>query len=276
MLNYIKSEIYKSTISDSIKKIFLYTGLISIIFLIGYWGLMKLTESDITSAYIFSSYKELVLFSFFLTIIVVISINSNDYNYKVYNNTVAFGISKKDIFFGKYFTEILVGVILWVYLIILNVTITYIFFGIDSSVFGEQIRVIGQASLKLLPLYVTSLTICHCLTFLFKQRVVVFVLMIYGLVFPLSFVSGTGIGFIDKFSTDIIPKIQHWFILLDVDIILSNVKNSHLSLIGIKSDEIINTTLSAPSNSSILGISICYCIIALVLGFYSFQKREVK
>lgn len=275
MLNYIKGELYKVSKRSYTRKLFVYCALISLLFNLLFFILGKISKDALHSGEVYANYSEFVLFSFFLTLFIVHSIFSKDYFNGSLKNPLAFGISRSKIYFGKWLAAIIVSIILMVFLLTLSLLCTSIFFGVDKVLFSKQLKVIFIGLLKLFPLYIGALTVCHCLFFTFKYDVVIFILFIYGMIGPVSLIGDGSSDYAKSSILEFLSKHQQWFPFVNFSKIISAAKLEHLSLISINS-YIIDEGTSVVTTGTCYMVGIIYSLIFLLLGWLFFRKREIK
>ncbi len=254
MLNYIKSELYKTTHR---KYPYMVVGILSLICI-----LVNILAASFIKKQpeMFSiSMSEVLMVStsmfgmiYYAVIMIVDIVFSDEYKHQTLKNTVSFGINRTKIYLGKFISELIVAIVSLVIVTIVLILSSYIFLGSDGATTVEAFKNFGAKLIAVFPLWVVGLAIANLLAFNIKNNnTLAFAYLGVVAVFP-------GIVSILANFKPIFVKIQ--------SILVSNQINF------IKSQEIISSGDIA--KSYVLGI--VYVILLTAIGIVSFRKREIK
>ncbi|OFI49576.1 hypothetical protein BG261_03065 [Floricoccus tropicus] len=168
---------------------------------------------------------------------------------KILKNSVAYGISRKDIFWAKYI--VVLSSFILIYLLILISTTLIIMSVATSADFDLKLQII--AALEILPLLISALTIVYCMNILGVNE-------IYTLITVLIFYGGLGKALIKLSSLfDLNVKIFNFF----PDILISNIQN------------LMESSKSASYDYRALWVSVLIIFIALTLSLKIFERKDI-
>ena len=171
MLNYISSELYK-TFRRKYTKIALVV--IALLCIAGN-ALVRLTFSmagTLNSAYPFYLGIMLMPMCFALLTIVVDAVFSDEYKYGTLKNTISFGISRAEIYFGKLIVEIIL-MLVTIALVLVVYTASGLFFsqiGAHGEIEWQAVRLFLEKTALSLPLWLGMLGMLNLLAFAFRSN----------------------------------------------------------------------------------------------------------
>lgn len=278
MLNYIKSELYKASKQSYMQKLFIFLAIICLCFNLFLFSINKFSGLSINLSEALLNYSDFLLFSFFLPLLVVNGVFSNDYLNKTMKNSLSVGISRKKIFFGKLVSSILITFIFFVNLITIVLLSAILLFSFTHTLILKQLALILESSLKLLPLYTSSVVICVSLFFIFKHNIVVFITYIYCMLLPQTLIDGCSIKFINDIGQNIIKHYHQYFIFIDFNSIINQAQNKQLELLGIHDPaaSLISSPLKVLSTSESFYFGIACSFIFILIGWIFYRKREIQ
>jgi len=254
MLNYIKSELYKTTHR---KYPYIVIGVLSLICI-----LVNILAASFIKKQpeIFRiSMSEILMFStgmfgmiYYAVIMIVDIVFSDEYKHQTLKNTVSFGINRTKIYLGKFISEIIVAIVSLVIVTSVLILSSYIFLGSDGATTVEALKNFGAKLIAVFPLWVVGLAIANLLAFNIKNNnTLAFAYLGVVVIFP-------GIVSILTNFKPIFVKIQ--------SILVSN-QIKFISSQGIISGGDI-------AKCYILGI--IYLVLITAIGVVSFRRREIK
>lgn len=245
MKNYLKSEIYNILHKKS-----------SYIFLGGALILVNLALLSISSIIKNPNQRQFQYYGTFLTtpilaiiFAVLLSGLVAGKELKILKNSVAYGISRKDIFWAKYI--VVLSSFILIYLLILISTTLIIMSVATSADFDLKLQII--AALEILPLLISALTIVYCMNILGVNE-------IYTLIIVLVFYGGFGKALIKLSSLfDFNGKIFTFF----PDVLISNIQN------------LMESSKSVSYDYGALWVSVLIIVIALTLSLKTFERKDI-
>jgi len=254
MLNYIKSELYKTTHR---KYPYIVIGVLSLIcILVNIWvasimkrhpGIDRISMSEILMAS-----TGMFTMIYYTVIMIVDIVFSDEYKHQTLKNTVSFGINRTKIYLGKFISELIVAIVSLVIVTSVLILSSYIFIGPDGATAVEALKNFGPKLIAVFPLWVVGLAIANLLAFNIKNNnILAFAYLGVVAVFP-------GIVSILANFKPIFVKIQ--------SILVSN----QIKLIT--SQDIISSGDIA--KCYVLGI--IYVTLITAIGVVSFRRREIK
>ena len=254
MLNYIKSELYKTTHR---KYPYIVIGILSLICILVNILALKIMKGQpeivrISMSEILMASTGMFTMIYYTVIMIVDIVFSDEYKHQTLKNTVSFGINRTKIYLGKFISELIVAIVSLVIVTSVLVLSSYIFLGSDGVATVEALKNFGAKLIAVFPLWVVGIAIANLLAFNIKNNnTFAFAYLGVVAVFP-------GIVSMLTYVKPIFVKIQ--------SILVSN----QISLI--KSQEII----SGGDIAKCYVLGIIYVTLATAIGVVSFRRREIK
>lgn len=259
MFNYIKSEFYRNINSKS-NYIFLFVCMAIVIFLNVALGLYANSHVDFpygNTRFSLKAFYENMGFIMIICLTLVSLIYGQEFKHHTLKNSISYGISRSQIYFGKFLMEVIIGMVNLVLISSAYVISAYIMLE-NSGVFylNELIR----ALLACIPLFVFSVMVPHCFYFIYESEttVTIYWAIIIFIIPKLLSMVGRKIEFLGKTSS-----WMPWNIML-----------------GSTYDEVNRRMIMSWSSQE--GFIKCYIvgiigtIIFYTLGLVLFKKREIK
>ncbi|WP_346929554.1 ABC transporter permease [Clostridium sp.] len=254
MLNYIKSELYKTTHR---KYPYIVVGVLSLICILVNILALKIMKDQPGGFRI--SMSDMLMIStgmfgmiYYAVIMIVDIVFSDEYKHQTLKNTVSFGINRTKIYLGKFISEIIVAIISLVIVTSVLILSSYMCLGLGEVTIVEVLKNFGAKLIAVFPLWVVGLAIANFLAFNIKNNnTLAFAYLGVVAVFP-------GIVSILADLKPIFAKLQ--------SILVSN------QIKFIRTQEIISGGDIA--KCYILGI--IYVILITAIGIISFRRREIK
>lgn len=254
MSNYLNSEIYRVTHSK--ETYFLVAGygvaavLVDVLLLI-------FSAQDVTTQYLFSSMIDCIKLICFLCITVSSVVFAGESKIHTLKNTVAYGISKGEIFFGRLITELLVAFSCFVSGLGAYIACGYIMFTHSNSLYTIQLI---KGMIGAVPIFVLFVVLAHTLYFIIDNESIIMIIwfVIIGRIPIISLLLESKIELVEKIA-DYIP----WFILSDYSV---NRKTGEYILGWTTNEGIIKCLLVG-----IIGSVVCY-----IIGLMVFKRKEIK
>lgn len=259
MVNYIRSEIYRN-LRNKANYITLGGIMCFVVFLnVMLWGF---AQNDINFPYATTKYSFSSLYcSLYIVLALCLGVVANtftqEYKNQTLKNTIAFGISRSSIYFGKFVVSIINSIIMLIS--VLGVFIISAYILLENSGI-EHLNTLLLSIFSAIPLFLSSLTIAHfcCFTLDSENKATFAWIGIAAAIPLLSEMLGRRI---ELFAN--ITKYMPWSILREVR--FNEV--SQTLILGWTSQEGIIRSIIA----GVLGIIIFY-----VAGLEIFKKKEVK
>lgn len=145
-----------------------------------------------------------------LVIFVSINFLVEDFNARIHKNNLSFGISRKQIYLGKYFFGLLAITIITTFYHFSSLIINCLLFNITDSFFDYFSRTV-QVILMQLPLFFAIYAVCFGFVYLLKSK-----LKIYGIIFGGSLILILIQMKLAKFFPDALPMINRFKILSSI------------------------------------------------------------
>nr|WP_315528806.1 ABC transporter permease [Carnobacterium maltaromaticum] len=145
-----------------------------------------------------------------LVIFVSINFLVEDFNARIHKNNLSFGISRKQIYLGKYFFGLLAITIITTFYHFSSLIINCLLFNITDSFFDYFSRTV-QVILMQLPLFFAIYAVCFGFVYLLKSK-----LKIYGIIFGGSLILILIQMKLAKFFPDALPMINRFKIFSSI------------------------------------------------------------
>ena len=259
MLNYIKSEFYRN-INTKGNYIFLFGSMAFVIFLNVALGLFAKSQPNFlygNTKYSLSSFYTWMGLLIIISVFLVSLIFGQEFKNSTLKNSIAFGISRSQIYFGKFFMEVLICMINLVLISSAYAIAAYLMLEDSGIVYLKDFI---EAIIACFPLLLVSVTAAHCFYFIFDNERTAVVTWVIIIIFIPELVSIAG----RKIS--ILDKISSW---MPWNIVGNATFDSDTSRIIM-------------SWSSQEGFIKCFIVGAIglvvfyILGLIMFKKKEIK
>ncbi len=169
-------------------------------------------------------------------------------------NTVAFGISRTSLFFGKLIAELIVAVISLIVLLAVLILSTLILMGPgDQMVLQAALPIFFQRVVLCLPLFVGALCVANFLSFTIKSNGVC--ISVFFIMFTLG---AQFCSWLAQLLGPVFLTIRSWLLMPQFDSIVKN------------------TIVFGDVLGKCLIVGLGYAIVATVVGLALFQRREIK
>ena len=254
MLNYIKSELYRTTHR---KYPYVLVGASSLICILGnilaVWFMKDQPEMNrISMSDMLMISTALFTMIYYSVIMIVDIVFSDEHKHQTLKNTVSFGINRTKIYLGKFLSELIVAIISLAIVTTVLILSSYIFLGSDGATTVETLKNFGTKLLAVFPLWVTGIAIANLLAFNIKNNnIFAFAYLGVVAVFP-------GIIKYLAYIKPIFVKIQSYLVSYNIKFIVMQDK--------IFSKDIIKCYV----------LGIVYIILITIIGIISFRRKEIK
>lgn len=169
MLNYIKSEFYRN-INTKGNYIFLFGGMAFVIFLNVALGLFANRHTDFlygNTKYSLSSFYTFMEILMIICLPLVSLIYGQEFKHHTLKNSIAFGISRSQIYLGKFLMEVIICTINLLLISSAYVIAAYLMLEDSGIVYLKEFI---QAIIGCYPLLLVSLTAANCFYFIFDDE----------------------------------------------------------------------------------------------------------
>ena len=202
MLNYIKSEFYRN-INTKGNYLFLFGSIGFVIFINVALGLYAQSQVNFpygNTKYSFSSFNAFMESLMIVSVFLVSLIFGQEFKNSTLKNSIAFGISRSQIYFGKFFMETLICIINMVLISSAYAIAAYLMLEDSGIVYLKDFI---QAIIASFPLLLASVSAAHCFYFIFdNERTAVAIWAIIMVVIPeLMSIAGRKIIILEKISS---------------------------------------------------------------------------
>jgi ABC-type transport system involved in multi-copper enzyme maturation permease subunit len=254
MMNYIKSELYRTLKNRSLKIMMaIYIGLLTAMVLVLYYYRLtdvnfRYANTRFTLGMMYMSMTVIMI----LTMVISAIVDDSEYKNHTIKHSVAFGIDRKTIFFGKFLVQVIVCVVIYVVILAYLTGISYLFL-VHSNV-GE-VAVLARISLGCLTCLIAGLTISYVFIMINENQMIGAtwgLIIIMGLPIICNLL-GRKVEIVEKMGT-----------LLPYNLIASDGKIVTSS----------GMDFGAAVSSSIVGA--VWTVAFLLIGIVLFQKKEIK
>ncbi len=190
----------------------------------------------------------------YVTVLIVDAVFSDEYKNQTMKNTIAFGISRTSVFFGKLIAELIVAIISLAILLAVLIISTLILIGPgDAMVLQAALPIFFQRVALSLPLFVGALCVANLLSFTIKSN---------GLcmtVFFAMFALGAEVCvLLARLIGPVFLTIRDWLLMPQFESIVKN------------------TIVFSDVLGKCLIVGLGYAIVATVVGLALFQRKEIK
>lgn len=259
MFNYIKSEFYRNIHSKG-NYMFLFGSIGFVIFLNVALGIFAKGEVNFpygNTYFSFSSFYSSMGMLMIVCLPLVSLIYGQEFKHQTLKNSISYGISRSQIYFGKFFMEVAISIVNLVCISLAYIISAYIMLENSGVIYlNDLIRSI----IACVPLFLVCVTVAHCLYFIFDSETTVGVSWVIIMIVIPKVLSMAGR------KIDILGKIASWM---------------PWSIVGGSTyDEASKRMIMSWSSQE--GLIKCFIvgivgtIIFYTLGNMLFKKREIK
>lgn len=256
MLNYIKSEIYRIVRSKSVYISFAFC--MGAIFLLNFSLYYFKQEPDFpyaTTKFAFSSiYTSMSTLIYFVVMICTV-VQGDEYKYHTFKNSVAAGIKRNTIYFGRFIAEIITCLAFYVLICATHILLGTLLLENSGT---EYLNIFLKSLVACIPLYMACIAVCHFLLYYFDTAVkAIGIFVLFFTVLP------TVIKLAGR-KIDLLAQLHKWLIP---------------TMLSANFDEEYKVSLNWDTTT---GFVQCYLmgfaiiIIFCILGAILFQKKELK
>ena len=254
MMNYMKSELYRSLKNRNLKIMMaIFMGLMTVMVLVLYY--YRVTDANFnyantgfTLSMMYSSMTMILL----LTMVISSIVDDSEYKNHTIKHSVAFGIDRKSIFFGRFFIQLLVCIVVYILILAYLTAISYLFLVHSNK--GEIIHLV-RISLGCLTCLIAGLTISYVFIMIHENQMI-------GATWGLVIIVG-------------LPVICN-LLGKKVEIVKAMGEFLPYNLIA-DSGKVVASNgadFGAAVNASLIGL--VWTIVFLLIGIMTFQKKEIK
>lgn len=254
MMNYIKSELYRTLKNRSLKIMMaIYIGLLTAMVLVLYYyrvtdATFRYANTQFTMGMMYTSMTIVLI----LTMVISSIVDDSEYKNHTMKHSVAFGIDRKTIFFGKFLVQVLVCIVVYLVILAYLTGISYLFL-VHSS--AGEVAILVRISLGSLTCLLAGLTISYVFIIINENQMLG---ATWGLVVIMGVpiicnLLGKKVEFVDKLST-----------LLPYNLIASTSKIVESS----------GKDFGASVSATVIGA--VWTVAFLLIGIVLFQKKEIK
>lgn len=254
MINYMKSELYRSLKNRNLKimmAIFL-SLLTAMVLVLYYYRMTDATFRYANTRFALGNIYTSMTLVLILTMMISAIIDDGEYKNHTMKHSVAFGVSRTTIYMGKFFVQAIVCVIVYVIITAFLTGISFLFL-VHSNV-GE-VAILARISVDCLTCLLAGLTISYFFIMNSENQMIGAtwgMVVIMGLPVVCNLL-GRKVEMVEKIGS-ILP---YNLISYDGKVISSNGSN-----------------MGAAVNTSVIGV--IWIAAFLLIGLVTFQKKEIK
>lgn len=255
MLNYIKSECYKTWKRLYTRIFLLVLVLFAFAMSAGIFIIHFVTQSDVPIfQLIMASGFAFIQTPIYFAIIFSDIVFSEEYKYRTLKNTLSFGITRTQIYFGKLIVSILLAVLTGLILFIVFIGSALIFSGIPDD--WSPLFMLVNHFATALPIYFGALCLSHAAACLIPNNTAFSFTYIGIILIPPLFLFSLSAFFTAPF----IAELNNWTLSTPLFDVLSNLD----SWIGLR--DFVHY----------FAVGALHVILSTVIGLFVFRKREIK
>ena len=279
MLNYIKAECFKT-----FKRIYMRNTLlifvllaiaVNVLFFVAFRSSPTNSQELIRTS--LSVIVPMLLIMVYTALIMVDIVFSDEYKYKTFKNTLSFGFTRTQVYFGKLAVSMIVTAVIFSITLAAYLVSLFLLLGFpeDMGLIGVVFNRVAAA----IPLYIGALCLCNACAFIIPNNTAFsFVYMGFLMVPYLLFYTLTLLNpaFTPLFGTAMVTPF--YTSIMGLDIHVANMGD--MMGVGFKVDNIENIL-----NAALLpGTSVAYCLIlglayaaaATLIGLAVYRRREIR
>ena len=279
MLNYIKAECFKT-----FKRIYMRTTLlifvllaiaVNVLFFVAFRSNPTASQELIRT--ILSIIVPMLLIMVYMMLIMIDIVFSEEYKYKTFKNTLSFGFTRTQVYFGKLAVSIIVAAVVSFITLAVYLVSLFLLLGFpeDMSLIGLVFNRVAAA----IPLYIGALCLCNACAFIIPNSTAFsfvymgFLIVPYLLFYTLTLMNP---AFMPLFSTALVTPFYTAIMGLDINI----VNMGDMMAVGFR----VNNIEYLQNASSLPGTSVAYClilglayaVIATLIGLAVYRRREIR
>lgn len=279
MLNYIKAECFKTFkrvyMRNTLLIFVLLAVAVNVLFFVAFRSNPADSQELIRTS--LSIIVPMLLIMVYMMLIMIDIVFSEEYKYKTFKNTLSFGFTRTQVYFGKLAVSIIVAVV--VFFITLAVYLVSLFlllgFPEDMSLIGVVFNRIAAA----IPLYIGALCLCNACAFIIPNSTAFsfvymgFLIVPYLLFYTLTLMNP---AFMPLFSTALVTPF--YTAIMGLDIHIANMGD--MMAVGFRvdnTDYLLNAALlPGTSVAYCLILGLAYAVIATLIGLAVYRRREIR
>lgn len=279
MLNYIKAECFKTFKRIYMRNTLLIFVLLAIAVNVLFFVAFRSSSAD-SQELIRTSLSVIVpmlLIMVYTALIMVDIVFSDEYKYKTFKNTLSFGFTRTQVYFGKLAVSMIVTAVIFSITLAAYLVSLFLLLGFpeDMGLIGVVFNRVAAA----IPLYIGALCLCNACAFIIPNNTAFsFVYMGFLMVPYLLFYTLTLLNpaFTPLFGTALVTPF--YTSIMGLDIHVANMGD--MMGVGFNVDNIENIL-----NAALLpGTSVAYCLIlglayaaaATLIGLAVYRRREIR
>ena len=279
MLNYIKAECFKTFKRIYMRNTLLIFVLLAIAVNVLFFVAFRSSSAD-SQELIRTSLSVIVpmlLIMVYTALIMVDIVFSDEYKYKTFKNTLSFGFTRTQVYFGKLAVSMIVTAVIFSITLAAYLVSLFLLLGFpeDMGLIGVVFNRVAAA----IPLYIGALCLCNACAFIIPNNTAFsFVYMGFLMVPYLLFYTLTLLNpaFTPLFGTALVTPF--YTSIMGLDIHVANMGD--MMGVGFKVDNIENIL-----NAALLpGTSVAYCLIlglayaaaATLICLAVYRRREIR
>lgn len=254
MLNYIKSEMYRTNRNRSLKVFIgicaaLLFAMVLILFYYKSEPKFPYATSQFTMNFLISGMGALLL----LTIVVAAIIDNNEYKNHTIKHTVSFGMNRLELYFSRFFAMLLNSVIVYVIIAAFFSLISFAF--LHHEAFGKTMLDLLRVSLASFPCLMSGIAITYFFLMLFDNATV-----------SIAWIVGVIV---------VLPNIME---LLGMKFDIFNVMLKYTPSTCLSAGGKMVGSLATDMTATLTAVSVGFgwTIVFLVIGAICFQRQELK
>lgn len=254
MLNYIKSEMYR-TVRNRNLKIFIgicVALLLSMVMILFYYRTahgFPYATTKFTMSFITSGMSTLLL----LTIVVALIIDNNEYKNHTIKHTVSFGMNRMKMYFARFCAMLINSILVYIEIIAFLAITSFLF--LNHAGFAVTMTEVLRVSLAAFPCLVAGIAMTYFFMMLFDNPTVSMV-WIVGILL-------------------VLPKIMG-LLGMKFDIFDTLVKYTPIVCLSANGKMISSIATDVTSVLTTVGVGLGWSVAFLALGAIFFQKQELK
>lgn len=259
MTNYIKSEFYRN-INNKGNYLFLFGSIGFVIFINVALGIFAKGQVNFpygNTKYSLSSFYTYMGLLMLISVFLVSLVFGQEFKNSTLKNSIAFGISRSEIYFGKYLVEVVICTINLVLISSAYVLAAYMMLEDSGIIYLKDFL---QAIIACFPLLLVSVTAANCFYFMFDNESMTVTIWSIVIVFIPLLISMAGR------KINILGKIANWLPWNMVGNARFDSSSKRMIMLWNSQEGFIRCFIVG-----IIGILIFY-----ILGLVMFNKKEIK
>ena len=279
MLNYIKAECFKTFKRIYMRNTLLIFVLLAIAVNVLFFVAFRSSSAD-SQELIRTSLSVIVpmlLIMVYTALIMVDIVFSDEYKYKTFKNTLSFGFTRTQVYFGKLAVSMIVTAVIFSITLAAYLVSLFLLLGFpeDMGLIGVVFNRVAAA----IPLYIGALCLCNACAFIIPNNTAFsFVYMGFLMVPYLLFYTLTLLNpaFTPLFGTALVTPF--YTSIMGLDIHVANMGD--MMGVGFKVDNIENilnaALLPGTSVACCLILGLAYAAAATLIGLAVYRRPEIR